>query len=240
MVVDSPQYQFDVKIDHQINEKQRITGRYSRLHSDYDAPFVIGSANSNDGFNGITNAQNVGLEYTWSLTPTTIWVSRFGLDRVNGPVRPIMTPSTAEGGGFPAYLAQANGVDRMPQLLVDGSANNDISMYTQCCTYTNFAHSLFSYSSSIALIRHAHTIKFGFEQRQFLNNFWQPNYPTGSFYFPQSITGAFPNDSNLADGNSFATMMMGWADPSSSIIVQPSVADKSWETGFDATGRLEN
>ena len=231
VVVNSPQYQFDIKIDHQINEKQRITARYSRLHNEYDAPFVVGDSASNDGFTGITDSQNVGVEYTWSLTPTTIWVTRFGLDRASAPVRPVMNPSTAEAAGLPSYLAAANGVDRMPQLMVDGT-NNDLSMYTQCCTFTNFAHSLFAYSSSLALVRHAHTIKFGFEQRQFLNNFWQPNWPTGSFYFPQSITGAFPNDSNLADGNSFATMLMGWADPSSSLIVQPSVADKSWETGF--------
>ena len=232
VVVSSPQYQFDVKIDHQFNEKQRITGRYSRLYNQYVAPFVVGDSAPNDGFTGTTNAQNVGLEYTYSLTPTTIWVSRFGLDRASAPVRPNMTPSTAEAVGFPSYLAATNGVDRMPQIMVDSAANNDLSMYTQCCTFTNFAHSLFAYSSSLSLVRGPHTIKFGFEQRQFLNNFWQPNWPTGSFYFPQGITAAFPGDSNLADGNSFATMIMGWADPSSSIIVQPSVADKSWETGF--------
>ncbi len=231
VVVNAPQYQFDVKIDHQINDKQRLTARYSRLYNSYDAPFVVGDSGPNDGFTETTNAQNVGLEYTFSLTPTTIWVTRFGLDRAASPVRPDMTPSTAEGGGFPSYLAQANLVDRMPQLLTD-STNNDLSMYTQCCTFTNFAHSLFAYSSSLSMIRRGHTLKFGFEQRQFLNNFWQPNWPTGSFYFPQGITAQFPGDTNLADGNSFATMAMGWADPSSSIIVQPSVADKSWETGF--------
>jgi len=231
VVVNSPQYQFDVKIDHQINEKQRLTARYSRLYNDYEAPFVVGDSGPNDGFTGTTNAQNVGLEYTWSLTPTSIWVTRFGLDRASAPVRPNMTPSTAEAAGFPSYVGQANLVDRMPQLLLD-STNNDLSMYTQCCTFTNFAHSLFAYSSSLSLVRRGHTLKFGFEQRQFLNNFWQPNYPTGTFYFPQGITAQFPGDTNLADGNPFATMAMGWADPSSSIIIQPSVADKSWETGF--------
>jgi Carboxypeptidase regulatory-like domain len=237
VVVTSPQYQFDIKIDHQFSERQHFTARYSRLHNEYDAPFVVGDGTGptgntiNDGFTGITNSQNVGLEYTFALTPTSIWVSRFGLDRAFGPVTPVMTPSTAEAVGFPSYLAQTNGVDRMPQIMVDGT-NNNLSMYNQCCTFTNFAHTLYSYSSSMSLVRGQHTIKFGFEQRQFFNNFWQPSYPTGTFYFPQSITGAFPGDNNLGDGNSFATMLLGWADPSSSIIVQPSVADKSWETGF--------
>ena len=231
VVVSSPQNQFDIKIDQQLNEKQHLTGRYSRLHNTFNAPFVVGDSGPNDGFTEPTNVQNVGIEYTWAWTPTTIWTSRFGLDRASSPVRPVMVPSTAEAVGFPSYLAQANSVDRMPTLVTDPT-NNDLSMYTQCCTFTNFAHTLFGYSSAMSLIRGAHTIKFGFEQRQFLNNFWQPNNPTGSFYFPQGITAQFPGDTNLANGNSFATMAMGWADPSSSIIIQPSVADKSLETGF--------
>ena len=60
-----------------------------------------------------------------------------------------------------------------------------------------------------------HAFKFGGEQRVFLNNFWQPNYPTGCFYFPQNITAAFPGDNDITHGNSFATMLMGWADTSS-------------------------
>ena len=103
----------------------------------------------------------------------------------------------------------------MPQVMVDGSANNDLSMYTQCCTFTNFAHSLFAYSSSLSLVRGPTPSSSVSNSASSCNDFWQPNWPTGTFYFPQGITAAFPGDSNLADGNSFATMIMGWADPSS-------------------------
>ncbi len=238
----SPGYQFDIKVDQQFGQSQRLTARYSRLHSENAVPFVLGNGNSNinDGFSGLTNVQNVGLEYTWSITPTLVWVSRFAIDRAYAPVKPVMTPSTLEAAGFPSYLAQANGLDRMPAIVMDqNGTDNWLSMYTQCCTNTNFAHTLFSYSSALAWVHGAHTFKAGFEQRQFLNNFWQPNYPTGCFYFPQSITAQSPIDSDITHGNSFATLLMGWADTSSGcplasamLNIVPSVADKSAETAF--------
>ena len=232
VLTSSPGYQFDVKVDQQFGQNQRFTARYSRLHSTLSTPFVLGSGSFNDGFSEPTNVQNIGLEYTWSVTPTLVWVNRFAVDRADSPVNPVMTPSTLEAAGFPAYMAQANGLDRMPSIMVDGT-NNWLSMYTQCCTNTSFAHTLYSYSSSLSWVHRSQTIKVGFEQRQFFNNFWQPNYPTGFFYFPQSITGPSPSTNDSSQGNSFATMLMGWADTSGSLInIVPSVADKSYETGI--------
>jgi TonB dependent receptor-like, beta-barrel len=227
-------YQFDVKVDNQFNADQRLAVRYSRLSSASSYPFVLGSSSfgcCGDGFTSTTNVQNVGIEYTWSVKPNLIWTNRFSVDRAKAPTSPDFQPATLEAAGFPSYLAQANNADRMPTSNVDGT-NNWLSMYTQCCQNTNFAHTLYSYASSLTWVKGRHTVKGGFEQRQFFNNFWQPNYPTGSFYFPQSVTAQFPGDLTLSNGNSFATMLMGWADSSSFINILPSVADKSYETGF--------
>jgi len=232
VLASSPGYQFDVKVDQQIGQNQRLTARYSRLHATNSTPFVLGSGSFNDGMSGLTNVQNIGLEYTWSVTPTLVWTNRFAVDRAYAPVNPVMTPSTLEAAGFPSYMTQANNLDRMPSIAVDGT-NNWLSMYTQCCTNTSFAHTLYSYSSSFSWVHRSQTIKVGFEQRQFFNNFWQPNYPTGYFYFPQGVTGPAPSVNDPSQGNSFATMLMGWADTSGSLInVVPSVADKSYETGI--------
>ena len=107
-------------------------------------------------------------------------------------------------------------------------------MYTQCCTDTSFAHTLYSYSSALTWVKHTHTLKFGFEQRQFFNNFWQPNYPTGYFSFPQNITASNPGSGDTTQGNSFASLLLGYgaAGGSSFLNILPSVADKSLETGF--------
>lgn len=230
-------YQYDVKIDHNFNDKMRFAGRFSNLHQTVSTPFIVGDGTDangntiNDGLAGSTDVYNIGLEYNWSLTPTTLWTSRFAVDRVISPGRSVMP--TLQSVGLPSILQQANNLDRMPTIQTDTSGtDNELSLFNQCCTDTGFAHSLYSYSSAVSFVRGRHTIKAGFEQRQFLNNFFQPNYPTGYFYFPQTVTASTPTYSNTDQGNSFADILLGYGDSSSFINIQPSVADKSWETAF--------
>src|SRR5271167_2570660 len=233
ILTNAPSHQFDVKIDHYFNDKQRIAVRYSQSYGAYDVPFVLANANFNDGFTSSTAVHNIGLEYNWTLTPTSVWTSRFAVDRVSAPVNSAFP--NLQSVGFPDSLA-ANGLNRMPSIQLDGT-NDWLSMFTQCCTNTSFAHTLYIYSTALTWVKHEHTIKVGFEQRQFFNNFWQPNYPTGNFYFPQNITASTPITTDTTQGNSFASLLVGYGaaqgpQGSSFINVQPSVADKSWETAF--------
>ena len=100
---------------------------------------------------------------------------------------------------------------------------------------TNFAHTLFTYSSSLQWVVGRHSIKFGGEQRQFFNNFWQPNYPTGLFDINRDVTTSAP-ESGLGDENegfSFATLLTGFAfHEQSQLNIVPAVADKSQETAY--------
>ncbi|HEX4486289.1 MAG TPA: TonB-dependent receptor, partial [Terriglobales bacterium] len=155
------------------------------------------------------------------------------IDRVVAPGQTNNYP-TLEDVGLPSILA-ANGLDRVPSINVDGGL---LSIYTQCCVDTHFAHALYSYSSSLQWVKGAHSIKFGGEQRVFFNNFWQPNYPTGTFDFSRDVTTAAPNaglgdgsDTTPSEGNSFATMLTGFAYGGQMNVV-PAVADKSKETAF--------
>lgn len=234
ILTNAPSHQFDVKLDHYFNDKHRVAMRYSQSYGEYDVPYVLANGDFNDGFTSSTTVHNIGLEYNWTLTPTSVWTSRFAVDRVHAPVNSAF-PSL-DSVGFPATLA-ANGLTRMPSIQLDGT-NDWLSMFTQCCTDTSFAHTLYSYSTSLSWVKREHTFKFGFEQRQFFNNFWQPNYPTGNFYFPQVMTASTPIDSSdTTQGNSFASLLLGYGansgpQGSSYINVQPTVADKSWETAF--------
>src|SRR5271167_4291414 len=230
ILTDAPVHQFDVKIDHHFNDKMRLGVRYSQAYSEFNVPYVLASADFNDGFNSNTSVHNIGVEYNWSLTPTTLWTSRFALDRVSAPVQSNFPDLSA--AGFPASLA-ANGLERMPTIAVD-STNNWLSLFSQCCTDTSFAHTLWTYSSSVSQLRGAHTLKAGFEQRIFFNNFFQPNYPTGYFDFPQSITASNPESSDTTQGNSFASILLGYGagGGNSFLGILPSVADKSMETAF--------
>ena len=257
----APDYQFDIKLDHQINEKQRISGRYSREASNYSTPYFLGDGfdnnGSGDGIGGTpTTAQNGSLEYAWTLNPRIVWTNRFAVDRVHEVETPnIPTISsfnaTQQANGLPllpAVFQQANGADRMPAFYMSGAAlasnaSTTADLFDQCCLNTTFAHTLYSYSSQLVVSKGSHLIKFGGEQRLFYNNFFQPPDPTGSFNFTDYTTSPTPNSETDANGNltgnPFASLLFGYADninpyPSepTALNVYPSVANKSKETGF--------
>ncbi len=251
----APDYQFDIKLDHQFNDKQHISGRYSRGVSNYYTPFFLGDGFDNngtgDGISGTpTTAQNGSLEYTWTVNPRLIWTSRAAVDRVhevetsNIPTISSFNASLPSGSQLSPLFEQANGLDRMPTFLMSGAAlesnaSTTADLFDSCCINTTFAHTLYSYSSQLVISKGAHLIKVGGEQRLFYNNFFQPTNPTGLLSFTDYVTSPTPNSETDANGNitgnPFASLLFGYADnvnTSTTLIVLPSVANKSIETGF--------
>lgn len=222
----APYWQYDIKLDHQISQNHKINGRYSHNHSEFTVPTVLG--NDGDGVIYLTSVHNVGLEYNWAVKPTMLFSSRLSLDRVVAPGISNHYP-TLESVGFPAILA-SNGLHRMPTIQTSGEGLN---LFDQCCVDTNFAHTLWTYSAALQWSAGKHSIKFGGEQREFFNNFWQPNNPTGLFDVSRDVTTSQPN-AGLGDANegfSFATLLTGFAY-GGNINIIPAVADKSQETAF--------
>ena len=257
-LANGPDYQFDIKIDHQINDKNRISGRYSRGWSNGTTPLTLGDGFDNDGIkSGVTVAQNASLEYTWTINPRIIWTSHVGVDRVHELSIPSIPTISSFNASLPAGVQglssvyqDANGIDKMPTFLMQGNSPW-ANLYDQCCINTTFAHTLVSYSSQLVISKGAHLIKVGGEQRIFYNNFWQPNYPTGFMTFTDEVTSPNPNSDTtqicpngdcspdniqtIPTGNPFASLAMGYGDninASSQLVVTPSVANKSLETGF--------
>lgn len=247
----APDYQFDIKIDHQINDRNRISGRYSRGWNNFTTPLTLGDGFDNDGIkSGVTVAQNASLEYTWTINPRTIWTSHVGVDRVHElsiPSIPTISSFNASlpAGvqGLPSVYQTANGIDKMPTFLMQGSSPWT-NLYDQCCINTTFAHTLVSYSTQLVISKGAHLLKVGGEQRIFYNNFWQPNYPSGFITFTDDTTSPTPNsdcdpnsppDTCNSTGNPFASLAFGYGDninATSQLVVTPSVANRSLETGF--------
>jgi len=229
----APGWQFDVKLDHQITETHKISGRYSQHHDNSSTPTIVANGDQGDGVTFTTDVHNASLEYNWSVRPTALWTNRFSVDRVNAPGVSNNYPTLSDVG-LPAILA-ANGLNRVPSL---NMGDGFLSAYTQCCVDTAFAHTLFSYASGIQWVLGAHSIKFGGEQRVFFNNFFQPDNPTGNFDFSRDVTTSQPNaglgdgDTTPAQGNPFATMLTGFFASDTTLHIVPAVADKSVETAF--------
>jgi Carboxypeptidase regulatory-like domain/TonB dependent receptor len=231
----TPDYQFDIKIDHQISDKHQVNGRYSRLHSNMTTPLGLGDGSDATGdAGGIASSpltvQNGSLEYTWTLNPKTIWTSHFAVDRAAQPETTSIPSLTT--AGLPTVL-EANGLDHMPTIQMSGNSPWS-SLYDQCCINTTFAHTLYSYSSQLVIAKGSHLMKMGGEQRIFFNNFFQPPNPTGLFNFTDDVTSQVPNTNagGGLQGNPFASLLFGYPDNSSVINIYPAVANKSKETGF--------
>jgi hypothetical protein len=241
----APDYQFDIKVDHQLNDRNRINARYSRGWSNYTAPLTLGDGLDNDGIkSGVTVAQNGSFEYNWTVNPRIIWTNHASVDRVHElsipgiPTISSFNASLPTGEGLPPVFEQANGIDKMPTFMMQGNLGWT-NLYDQCCINTTFGHTLVSYSSQLVISKGSHLIKVGGEQRIFYNNFWQPNYPTGLLTFTDDVTSPNPNSNYDAfgntSGNPYASLAFGYADninATSQLVVTPSVANRSGETGF--------
>ncbi|HZR67148.1 MAG TPA: carboxypeptidase-like regulatory domain-containing protein [Terriglobales bacterium] len=238
-------YQFDIKVDHQLSSAQRLSARYSRLKSHFSTPTVLGDGDTfSDGIAGDSvTAQNASLEYAWTINPRVVWTNHFAIDRVREPVTENYPTLTSVG--LPSYLAANSGIDRMPTIGMcapDGGCSQPwSSLYDQCCTDTNFAHTLYSYSSQLLISHGSHLMTMGGEQRVFFNNFFQPPNPTGLFNFTDDVTSGSPNSGAGcppvgpacgSQGNPFASLLFGYPDNGSSLNIYPAVANKSIETGF--------
>jgi hypothetical protein len=239
-VSQEPDYQFDIKVDHQINDRNRVSGRYSRGWSNFTTPLTLGDGFDNDGIaSGVTIAQNGSLEYNWAANPRIVLTSHVGVDRVHELSLPGIPTISGFNASLPAgtqplppVFEQANGINEMPTFMMQGNLPWT-DLYDQCCIYTKFGHTLVSYSSQLVISRGAHLIKVGGEQRIFYNNFAQPNNPTGLLTFTDDVTSPSPNSSYDAaedtTGNPLASLAFGYADNvngTTQLLVTPSVANR--------------
>ena len=225
-VVDtSPSTQFDIKIDHQLNEKNRLMGRYSQNKSSFTNPDSFYG-----GLVGDQTTRNIVLEHTWSISSRMLLTSRFGMDRYyqKGTSQHV-DPAQF---GLPSLLSEANNIMRMPVTGVDSYTTLD----SQCCADTTNGHTQYIYGTALNWVKGAHVFKFGFEQREFFNNFYQPDYATGTFNAGRIITEQDPFGSQADDhtfGNGIATLLLGFPD-SGQLNIKTAVANKSKETAFYA------
>ena len=225
----SPSTQFDIKIDHQLNDRHRLMGRYSENNSSFTNPDPF--------FGGLVGDQitrNIVLEHTWMINSRLLLTSRFGVDRYHQ----VGTSQHVDPAqfGLPDLLTRANGITRMPVIVLDNytGLDSDQGGGEQCCADTINGHTQYIYSSAMNWVKGAHVFKFGFEQRQFFNNFFQPDNATGRFSFGKVSTAedAFGN-SPPEDGTGLASLLLGFPD-SGQLNIKTGVANKSLETAFYA------
>jgi len=223
----SPSMQFDVKIDHQLNDKTHLMGRYSQQNTSFVNPgFFYGD------LKGTQTTRNIVLEHTWTLNSRLLLTERFGVDRYHQ----VGTSKSVDPTqfGLPSLLTEANHITRMPVVNVENyvTLNSDQLGSAQCCADTINGHTQYIYSASLNWVRGKHVLKFGGEQREFFNNFYQPDYATGVFNFTKLITASSPAGGNPAEqGTGLASLLLGFPGDGQ-LNLKSAVENKSKETAF--------
>ncbi|HXH49148.1 MAG TPA: carboxypeptidase-like regulatory domain-containing protein [Terriglobia bacterium] len=233
----NPQWQMDIRVDQDFSAANRLTARYSMSHGESNVP---------DDFltpviwKSITH--NVALEDTWTVTPTFLWVNRVGLNRGNYPEKayPTVDPLSI---GFPESMI--NNVwyrePNFPTIELDNYAT--LASNNGCCTDTVEGDTQWMFNSVATKIIGKHNIKFGGEDRIFLNNFFQPDTTAGDFSFGQDPTMQNVFNPDFSQGSSVAALLLGFYN-GGGFALRPHVANKSTvgsvfvQDDWKATSRL--
>jgi Carboxypeptidase regulatory-like domain len=198
---------FDIRMDWDKSEKQRIFGRFSfdRLfNSTYNA---FGNMWDLNYAQNVTNGRNVLLADDLTLSPTTVLQLRYSFTRhyENQGGDPSQVGFDITSLGFPATLA-AQEVYKLLPFVIFNDNNSGIGGTADYNTF-QYASVNNDASATVTKVWNKHEISTGFEYMKRLLNVGQPPAPSGSYLFDISATDQTVSSAN--GGSDFASFLVG-------------------------------
>lgn len=219
--------QMDVRLDHNISEKQRFMSRYSLNWGSSVPPLLLGNLadNSTNG-DSSSRTQNFVFDFTRIQNPTTIFEFRYGLLRQRANTNPKSLGFDQTTLGLPqVYLT--SGVKMFPTFTPEGYQELGQVGYGLIAR----GDSMNDVMGNVNKIMGGHNLKAGVEARFLLLNYLQPGYPQGHMAFGRATTMEDPNSSSSSQGNGIASMLIGWGS-GGDYHLDPSSASASRYMGF--------
>ncbi|HZV59671.1 MAG TPA: TonB-dependent receptor, partial [Candidatus Eremiobacteraceae bacterium] len=190
---------FDIKIDHIISEKHRISGGF-----DYDNTATGGTSNLGPLFGSTTpqNTRYARISDNYIFTPSLVNQFLFGFSRrFRGEL------SNSIGQDFPAKIG-LTGVQpttfpcvKFTSTPYEGLLNN--------CGDSQFADNVYQLNDSVSWVKGKHNMKFGGEVRMLQFNVRRLTQASGEFDFNAQETSL-----NGAGGNAVASALFGLVNTS--------------------------
>jgi hypothetical protein len=190
---------FDVKIDHNISDKQRISGGF-----DYDNTRQGGTSSLGSFFGSVTpqHTRYARISDNYIFTPTLVNQVLFGFSR-----RYRKEGSNSIGGGWPAKIG-LTGVSQATFPCIkflgtpyEGLLNN--------CGDSEFADNVFQLNDSVSWVKGKHNMKFGGEVRALQFNVRRLTQASGEFDFKATETSL-----NGVGGDAVASALFGLVNTS--------------------------
>lgn len=221
--------QMDIKLDHNLSDKQRFISRYS-VNWGTSVPAVLWGSLADPFSNGNSRSrtQNFVFDFTRTQNATTVITLRYGLLRQAAYTDPKSLGFDQTSLGLPS-LYLTSGVKMWPTFSPEGYQETGQVGYG----YIARGDDVNSVTGSVTKIFHGHNLKVGAETRLMRMNYFQPGYPQGHFTFSRATTNADPNQSSSFQGNAIASMLIGWGSGGDYHIDPPS-ASASRYYGFYA------
>lgn len=226
---ESPSHSILFKGDHNLNDKMRLTARYSHFRGEGNPPNLFGKGNPaftfNNGPNWTRTHQGV-FDFTRTETPTLIWTVRYG-HTYSSYARTAMEPFDLTTLGFPQYMKETATYLVFPTIAPEGYT--DIG--TEGWLIMDRQEGVHHLTGSVTKITGGHSIKFGGEYRFNYLDYQQPGYPSGQFTFSSQVTRRLQNVGNNYEGNGLATMLLGWGT-GGQFHIEPKVFSRSRYSGM--------
>jgi hypothetical protein len=198
--------QMDIKIDHNISDKQRIMSRYS-LNFGNSVPAVLWGSLADPFSNGDSSSrtQNFVFDYTRSHSATTLITVRYGVLRQHAQTIPKSDGFDPTSLGLPS-LYLTSGLKQHPTFSPEGYQETGQVGYGRI----GRGDDVNSLTGSVTKTFSGHNLKLGGEARLMRLNYLQPGYPQGQFSFNRQVTSEDPNRGDSFQGNAIASMLIGW------------------------------
>lgn len=192
------------RLDHQFNEKHRVSGMFNRTNR----PSAKCPGANNVGGNGMAgplaclNIQNVmadiaRLNYDWVLSPSLLNHFAAGFNEFRNP-----NFNANYGQGWPQKIGLTGVVGSMMPWV---DFNHDYIRISDTIASNN-VFTNFDVQDTLSWVHANHELKVGFELMHWRNNFHNFGTTSGNFQFNQLETG-LPGVSNT--GNAFASFLLG-------------------------------
>ena len=208
---------FSVRLDHQLNEKHRLSGRFNYDDTPISRPDFYNNIASPTFGEQVFKRRNFGLDYTATFSPTMVGNFLFSFTRLENNRRPFSSGFDITSLGFPAALKPQLIPESFPSITVAGMggsfsiANAGTANLLGGNDLISFGDNTASWVGSITKTLARHTLKFGGETRLLRPNYWQFADTAINFSFAQNFTqGPNPTAAAAAStGFGFASFMLG-------------------------------
>ena len=191
------QNSFDVRLDHNISNKDLLYASYSFLQTDTvveQGPFPNPLATGGFTANSYVRGQLLALTWNRIVSPSVFNSLRFGFNRIYSTSDPV----APEGDAGPDF-----GLNSLPGTFAYGLPPIRVSGYTLLGTSEwrpQFQVSkVFQLLDNLSVIRGNHSFKMGFEYKRAMNDYLDVKAPNGRYIIPRSYVG--DGVANLLLGN---------------------------------------